>query len=164
MLNELGKDMADVQHYTEQWLQKTEAPAGIVENDLRAGLATRLYLGCMQILKSICGDFAQTVREESLAQAQADLLKPELGKFFLWGESRCDGSLDDAVDKMDAVKCMVLRLLCDIAEELLACKSHVSVRQLTGPFCFAPAASTMRPYNLFLRSSIPICVLKAIHL
>lgn len=141
--------MADGQHYTEQWVQKTEAPAGIVENGLQAGLATRLYLGCMQILKSICGDFTQTVPEENSAQAQVDLLKPELGKFFLWGESRCDGSLDDAIDEMDAVKCMVLRLLCDIAEELFACKSHVSQRQLTGPFCFAPAASMMRHYNLF---------------
>ena len=121
-----SKDSIISREYAEDWIQKSGAPGKTAtlhpDDQYEQGLASCLYLGCINILKFICGSASKTSSGDDHVTVELKELREELGKLFLWGESLSDGSLDKALDQSDELRITVLTLLRDVADRLLVGK------------------------------------------
>ena len=121
-----GEELKVSGEYAKEWVNKSNASINVRESSLEEqheqGLATCLYLGCIDILKLIFHDAQEALPKDDPLVADVETLGKELGRLYLWGESLRDGSLDKAIDQSDELRCMVLMLLRDIGQELLSCK------------------------------------------
>ncbi len=112
--------------YAKEWVTKSDASVlvgqKLPEEQYEQGLATCLYLGCVDIVKFIFQDVQQNLSEDNPFVKEVEALGKELGRLYLWGESLTDGSLDKAIDQSDELKRTVLASLRDIAQEVMSCK------------------------------------------
>ena len=110
-------------HYVHQWLKSN--PDAWDDSDLPrdqedGGLATKLYSACLEMLQSLCHP---SPAQESL-QAHTHVLREELGKLFLWGESLRSGELDKALAFAEGLQEIVLRKFIEIGRLLLGKNSE----------------------------------------
>lgn len=102
--------------YAKRWVEQSGLADGDVSvstsSGCELGLATCLYFACRDAFKFLC---QSSVSEPNDNRS----LKQQLGRFYLWGESYVDGSLDNAIAQSDEMRDTILNLLCDIAGELL---------------------------------------------
>ena len=111
--------------HIQQWLDDatsaSEVPDDILINGPEQGLATRLHLLCLHLLRCM-----YERERDSTSRSQAATLKRELGRLYLWGESFAAGRLDRALEQSDGLKDTILGLLCAIGELLLRGKTGIS--------------------------------------
>lgn len=106
--------------YTQKWLDTScsglaspdESSVNFEEDQ---GFAARLYWACLRVLGHLCGQ----AKDRLSSTLRPLLLKEELGKLYLWGESFGLGELDDALDHADDLRNIVLNLLGDVGRSLL---------------------------------------------
>ena len=104
--------------YVQQWL-KSNPPAWdeshLPPDQENGGLATKLYGTCLEMLQSLC----QPSPAQNPSQAHTHVLREELGKLFLWGESLRSGDLDKALAFADGLQEIVLKKFTEIGRLLL---------------------------------------------
>ena len=87
--------------------------------DREEGFASQFYGTCLQGFKQLC-------RQELEGYApgtQSYLLREELGKLYLWGESFSPGELDKALDEFEEIRDNVLDLLVNLGELVIRGKT-----------------------------------------
>lgn len=111
---------------TQQWLDSNESTsvdfagtcAGKRGIDREEGFASRFYSTCLREFQRLC-------RKEQKGHAHGSrsyLLKEELDKLYMWGESFGPGELDTALDESEELRDNVLDLLVNFADLLICGK------------------------------------------
>ena len=87
--------------------------------DREEGFASQFYSTCLQGFKQLC----RQELEGYARGAQSYLLREELGKLYLWGESFNPGELDKALDEYEDLRDNVLDLLVNLGELVIRGKT-----------------------------------------
>ena len=93
--------------------------SGVLDNGgamHRDGLAMKLYCMCLDIIQGIC-------QQRSSIRGPTELLREELGKLYLWGESFGPGQLDKALNHAEDLRTVVIKALQQIGKLLLYSES-----------------------------------------
>ena len=117
----------DRKEFMQQWLDSNESTsidfagtgAGERGIDREEGFASRFYSTCLRELQRLC-------RQEQKGYAHGSrsyLLKEELDKLYMWGESFVPGELDKALDESEELRDNVLDLLVNLGELLICGKT-----------------------------------------
>lgn len=106
--------------YTQNWLESSPSDPATTDGERlhdedEEGFAAQLYSLCRIVL----GGFCSQEHGSSSRRLQSVLLREELAKLYLWGQSFAPGELDTAVDYSDDVRYLVLDALGDIGRSLL---------------------------------------------
>ncbi|KAL9607427.1 MAG: hypothetical protein Q9167_007662, partial [Letrouitia subvulpina] len=99
--------------------------SGVLENGGAMhgdGLAMKLYRTCLDIIQEICQQRVPLVGERSL-RGPTELLREELGKLYLWGESFTPGQLDKTLNHAEDLRTVVIKALQQIGKLLLHVQS-----------------------------------------
>ena len=115
------------QFMLQQWLDTNEpisadfarTCAGERSIDREEGFASRFYSTCLRGFQKLC-------RQEQKVYAPGSrsyLLKEELGKLYLWGESFGPGELDKALGESEELRDNVLDLLANFGELVIRGKA-----------------------------------------
>ena len=111
--------------HIQQWLDDatsaSEVPNETSINGPEQGLATRLHLRCLHLLRCM-----YERERDSTSRSQAATLKRELGRLYLWGESFAAGCLDRALEQSDGLRDTILGLLCAMGELLIRGKTGIT--------------------------------------
>ena len=110
-----------VQQLLDDPTSASEVPDETLINAPEQGLATRLHLFCLHLLRCM-----YERERDSTSRSQAVTLKRELGRLYLWGESFADGRLDRALEQSDGLRDTILGLLCAIGELLIRGKTGIT--------------------------------------
>ena len=110
--------------YVEQWrkassniIAATDEISSKIEND--QGIAARLYMTCLQVLRVICLKGTKSMPLESRLKA----LKEELGKLYLWGQPFRREELDYILEQSEDLRASVFALLSGIGTSILQGKT-----------------------------------------
>ena len=117
----------DRREFMQQWLDSNESTsvdfagtgAGERGIDREEGFASRFYCTCLREFQRLC-------RQEQKGYAHGPrsyLLKEELDKLYMWGESFGPGSLDKALEESEELRDNVLDLLVNLGELLICGKA-----------------------------------------
>ena len=117
----------DRKEFMQQWLDSNEstsvdfAGTGTGERgiDREEGFVSRFYSTCLREFQRLC-------RQEQKGYAHGSrfyLLKEELDKLYMWGESFGPGELDKALDESEELRDNVLDLLVNLGELLICGKA-----------------------------------------
>lgn len=87
--------------------------------DREEGFASQFYSTCLRGLQQLC----RQEQEGYAPRARSHLLKEELGKLYLWGESFSPGELDKALDEYEEIRDNVLDLLVNLGELIIRGKN-----------------------------------------
>ena len=87
--------------------------------DHEEGFASQFYSMCLRGFQQLC----RQVQEGYASGARSYLLKEELGKLYLWGESFSPGELDKALDEYEEIRDNVLDLLVNLGELIIRGKN-----------------------------------------
>lgn len=106
--------------YTQEWLESCASNPLTIDGQLahdedEEGIAIQLYSICSSVLRDLC---SQTQDPHS-TRPQSLLLREELTKLYLWGQSFGPGELDLALEHSDDVRYIVLDALGNIGRLLL---------------------------------------------
>lgn len=117
MIKEQAGNIGHMRH-VHQWLESnpnawdcSDLPPGHDDG----GLATKLYGACLEMLQSLC----QSSQAQKTLQGHTHVLREELGKLFLWGESLRSGELDKALAFAEGLQEIVLKKFTEIGRLLL---------------------------------------------
>ena len=105
-------------HYVHQWLRSN--PTAWDDSDLPpdqadGSLVTKLYRASLEMLRSLC----QPSPAQKSLQAHTHIIREELGKLFLWGESLRPGELEKALAFAEGLQEIVLKIFMEIGRLLL---------------------------------------------
>ena len=111
----------DRKEFMQQWLDSNESTsvdfagtgAGERGIDREDGFASRFYCTCLRDFQRLC-HYAHGSR--------SFLLKEELDKLYMWGESFGPGDLDKALEESEELRDNVLDLLVNLGELLICGK------------------------------------------
>lgn len=107
--------------FTREWLDSSFSQDAAMIDEQQScygdeqGLASQLYHSCQCVLRDLCVE-RQVTRFEGL---QRLLLREELAKLYLWGQSFGPGELDVALDHSDDARYITLDALGCIGQSLL---------------------------------------------
>lgn len=105
-------------HHVHQWLESNPNAwdnSGLPPDHEHGGLAAKLYGACLKMLQSLCQSSAA-----HLLHGHTHVLREELGKLFLWGESLRSGELDKALAFSEGLQEIVLKKFMEIGRLLLS--------------------------------------------
>ena len=117
----------DRKEFMQQWLDSNESTsvdfagtgAGERAIDREEGFASRFYSTCLREFQQLCRK-----KQEGYAHgSRSYLLKEELDKFYMWGESFGPGELDKALDESEELRDNVLDLLVNLGDLLICGKA-----------------------------------------
>ena len=105
--------------YTQQWVESSSSliassDAEVGSDDNQQGLAAQLYSSCQSALRDVCSH--ESGPETS---SRSFVLKEELTKLYLWGQSLGAGELDTALEYSDDARYLVLDTLGNTGRVLL---------------------------------------------
>ena len=89
------------------------------------GLAMKLYSTCLDILQDLCHERDSSNTRFALT-GPTGLLREELGKLYLWGESFGPGQLDKTLNHAEDLRLVVIKALRQIGNLLIRSKSATS--------------------------------------
>ena len=117
----------DHKDFIQQWLDTNETTsvdfagtcAGEQGINREEGLASRFYSTCLREFQQLC----RQERKRYAHGSRSYLLKEELDKLYMWGESFGPGELDKALDESDELRDNVLDLLVNLGELVICGKA-----------------------------------------
>ena len=117
----------------QQWLgaesSSSEVPdETIIDYKPEQGLAARLHLLCLQALQYLY----KRERDYTRPGSQAENLKKEVGRLYLWGESFEAGDLDKALEQSDGLRDIILGLLSTLGGTLVRGKNRNTLKSING--------------------------------
>ena len=125
--------------------------------DREEGFASQFYSMCLQGFQQLC-------RQEQAVYApgpRSYLLKEELGKLYLWGESFSPGELDKALDQYEDIRDNVLDLLVDLGELIICGKASRERRYIESRV--SPSSNRTLKSSVALRASSTVAHAEQIH-
>ena len=116
----------DRKGFMQQWLDSNESPpinfartcAGERGADREEGFASCFYSTCLREFQRLC----RQEQKGYVHGSRSYLLKEELDKLYMWGESFGPGELDKALEVSEELRDSVLDLLVNLGELLICGK------------------------------------------
>ena len=117
----------DHKEFMQQWLDSNESTsvksartcAGEPGIDRGEGFASRFYSICLRGFQQLC----RQKQKEYAHGSGSYILKEELDKLYLWGESFGPGELDKALGDSEEIRDNVLDLLVNLGELVICGKA-----------------------------------------
>ncbi len=117
----------DHKEFMQQWLDTNKSSSvdfartcpGERDIDREEGFASRFYSTCLRGFQQLC----RQEQERYAHGSRSSLLKEELDRLYMWGESFGPGELDKALGESEEIRDNVLDLLVNLGELVIRGKA-----------------------------------------